>query len=55
MNNLQNKQLWPGQTVLNLVKHGQKKPIRFGFRTSLAVPFLRIAHVWQNFPNRLSE
>ena len=36
MNNLQNKQLWPGQTMLNLVKRGQKKPIRFGFRTRLA-------------------
>jgi hypothetical protein len=34
MNNLQNKQLWPGQTMLNLVKHGQNKPIRFGLRTS---------------------
>jgi hypothetical protein len=36
MNNLQNKQLWPGQTELNLVKHGQNKPVRFGFRTRLA-------------------
>jgi hypothetical protein len=30
MNNLQNKQHLFGQTMLNLVKHGQKKPIHFG-------------------------
>jgi hypothetical protein len=36
MNNLQNKQPWSGQTMLNLVNHGQNKPIRFGFRTRLA-------------------
>jgi hypothetical protein len=29
MNNLQHKQLESGQTGLNLVKHGQNKPIRF--------------------------
>jgi hypothetical protein len=36
MNNLQNKQLWSGQIVLNLVNHGQNEPIRYGFRTFLA-------------------
>jgi hypothetical protein len=34
MNRLHNKQRQAGQTVLNLVKHGQNKPIRFGFRFS---------------------
>ena len=32
INSLQNKQLLSGQTMLNLVKHGQNKPIRFDFR-----------------------
>jgi hypothetical protein len=32
MNSLQNKQPLSGQTMLNLVKHGQNKPIRFGFK-----------------------
>jgi hypothetical protein len=30
MNRLQNNRLQPGQTMLNLVNHGQKEPIRFG-------------------------
>jgi hypothetical protein len=31
MNNLQNKRLQSGQTIINVVKRGQNKPICFGF------------------------
>jgi hypothetical protein len=32
-NDLQHHLLHPGQTALNLVKHGQNQPIRFGLQS----------------------